>query len=205
MGRWPPVYDPQDVKHAIDVLASGVVDATRFYGPIDEVSGAVCQGDVLRFSSALPAIDEEGDVSVSEVVDHWFVTGNTCDYDRPIDEVPWCIVSPVYGLSAATSERSLNDLKAYRLSRAFYLPRWPGSPSEALGFSVDLTKVAMLHRSLVMKPLQVPPVRWRLFGKGRPRPRVEVVARLSKEAWLLLNAVFVRFIARDDGRYDAGR
>ncbi len=205
-GRWPPVYDPEDVKRAIATLASGAAaDSTRFYGTIDPASGDLCQGDVVQFHSGLPAIDEQGEISVAEEVDFWFVLGNSCDYNRSLDEVPSFLASPLYELPEATPVEFLGDLRWYRLSRSFFLPRWPGAPG-SLGFVADLTKIAMFSRRLLATESAQPMVvkkRWHFGNEPRPRSRAVVVARLSQDAWLLLNAALVRFLARDDGRYDA--
>jgi hypothetical protein len=37
---------------------------------------------------------------------------------------------------------------------------------------------------------------------AEPERPATVQARLSRAAWILLNACLVRFLARDDGRYD---
>ena len=148
--------------------------------------------------------DELGEVSVNEEVDFWFVLGNTCDYNRSIDEVPDFLAAPVYALPDTTPEDRLRDLRQYRLSREFYLPRWVGAPAEITGFFADLTKTATLSRRLLERVEIGQPEKKCRFLRRRPRKRQHavVVARLSQDAWFLLNAAFVRFFARDDGRYD---
>ncbi len=203
-GRWPPVYDFEDVKRAIATLASGAADATRFYGTIDPASGDLCQGDVVQFQGGLPAIDEQGEISVVEEVDFWFVLGNSCDYNRSVDEVPSFLAAPIYELPESTPNGQLDDLRRYRLSRSFFLPKWPGASVGTVGFFADLTKIAMLSRRLLARESPEPVVNrwWRSCAERPRRAHAIVVARLSQDAWLLLNAALVRFLARDDGRYD---
>jgi hypothetical protein len=194
------------LEGAIATLASGAGDATRFYDEVNARGGDVCQGDVLAYRSPLPGIDDRGDVSAAEEVEYWFVIGNSCDYNRPIDEVPWLQVVPLYELAPDTPLQRLRELRAYRLSRAFFLPAWPGADqAAAVGFFADLLKPTMMHRALVTRAAvtrEKPPRRWWQRKSGEALPRARVVARLAQPAWFLLNAALVRFLARDDGRFD---
>ncbi len=146
--RWPPVYDLEDLVNEIGRMTKDERLERDFYewrldrstlNPSD-----VCQGDVVLLDSEVPVILENGQPGLVEHPEHhWLVIGNTCDFDRSIEEAPWTQLVPI--VSVGPDKRVLQGA----------------------------TKVATLQ------------------------------ARMSRGAWILLNACLVRFLARDDGRYDA--
>lgn len=140
--------------------------------------GPICQGDVLDFPNVVPCIDEHGEAAADEEVSHWLVIGNTCDFHR--DEVEFTQIVPVYPLPTDIAPHRFQNLTEYRLSREFYLPAWEGA-EEHKGFFADFTKPVTMHKNA-----------------GRSK----VVARMSREGWILLHSALVRFLARDDGRFD---
>ena len=70
----------------------------------------------------------------------------------------------------------------YRLSRAFYVPDWRGTRPEPV-LAADFLRPVALH-------------------KGAIGNQATVVGRVSQLGWMLLHACLVRFLARDDGRFD---
>ena len=70
----------------------------------------------------------------------------------------------------------------------FYVPAWSGAVADQF-YAADF-----------LRPV---PVDKEAFAQESGGQRAVVVARLSRVAWILLNACLVRFLARDDGRYDA--
>lgn len=180
--RWPPVYDPDDLQNTIRKIAEARDDLTTvFYGSISE-GGPVCQGDVLEFTSPVPLIDETGAAVADGEVDYWLVIGNTCDFSRPVEDIPWTQVVPIEEISKGLTPEYRKDLQSYRLSRLFFVPPWPGSERVLVA---DFLRPVTMHKRV-------------------PGSAAHVVARMSFDAWILLHSCLVRFLARDDGRFDEG-
>jgi hypothetical protein len=192
--RWPPIYDAEDLKRTISKLAdTGRLDASFFDVRWRDRGGPpVCQGDIVALRSSAPVIDKEGEPSIydeGEPYRYWLVTGNSCDFDRPIraevftQAVPWTQIVPVKETGDAMRREVYDALARYQTSRHFLVPTWPGSDARGTCVACFLQPVT-LHKQA--------------FDQGH----VEVVARLSREGWLLLHSCLVRFLARDDGRFD---
>ena len=188
-GRWPPVYDADDLVAQIKDLISREDFEARFYewrldrarGPVDDV----CQGDVVALASDVPVIGEDGSPGViSNKTGMWMALGNTCDFDRDLDECRWTQVAPLLDLGGPEPDPTLRDaLRRYSQYRRFYVPPWADGAE---------------HRYHVVElPLTVS-IDKRAFAEA-----ARVQARMSRAAWVLLNACLVRFLARDDGRYAA--
>src|SRR5690349_3556114 len=81
-GRWPPVYDAEDLAACIDELVRAEDFDARFWDlrPIDP--GDVFQGDVIALQTAVPLLDEQGQPVATDECAFWLVTGNTCDFAR---------------------------------------------------------------------------------------------------------------------------
>jgi hypothetical protein len=147
----------------------------------------VCQGDVVELESDVPVILEGGQPGV---IDHpegaWLVVGNTCDFDRDLADVRWTQVAPILDVGAASpmAQAEIAALRRYTQSRVFHVPE--GSAAVA----------NRMHVADLLRPVGVDK---RVF-RG-PSPAGLVQARMSRAAWVLLNACLVRFLARDDGRY----
>lgn len=183
--RWPPVYDFEGLKEEIDRLRLHPDVVGQFYEWRRDRSTVllddVCQGDVLSLAEGIPILDADGPAVLEHVTEHWMVIGNTCDFERnvawtqlvPIEEPPLLTVDE---RAAATS---------YKQSRRFFLPSWRAD-AETRTYVADLVRPVTADKAL--------------FLGSAPRARVE--ARLGRAAWHLLNACLVRFLARDDGRYD---
>lgn len=190
--RWPPVYDAEDLVREIKRLTERADLATVFYewrrdrsvtAPED-----VCQGDIISLSSDVPVILDDGQPGV---VDHpdgmWLVLGNTCDFDRGLADVRWTQLVPIISLGGKSelSATQLDAVRKYTQARTFHVPPWC-TEKEGDVYVADL-----------LRPVGVDK---RIF-RGQP-PTGVVQARVSRAAWILLNACLVRFLARDDGRYD---
>jgi hypothetical protein len=111
------------------------------------------------------------------------VIGNTCDFDRDLKDVQWTQLVPVVDLGGDDFPNA-PALKRYTTSRAFYVPAW-----------VD----RVVGRCCVADLIRPVAVDKRVFASGKGK----VLARVTRAAWVLLNACLVRFLARDDGRYAA--
>jgi hypothetical protein len=190
--RWPPVYDAEDLVREIKRLTERSDLATAFYewrrDRSTTVPEDVCQGDIIFLSSEVPVILDDGQPGI---VDHpdgtWLVVGNTCDFDRELTDVRWTQLVPIISLGG-TSEllaKQLDAVRKYTQARTFHLPPWSAEKER------DVHVADLLHPVGVDK---------RVF-RG-PNPTAAVQARVSRPAWILLNACLVRFLARDDGRYD---
>lgn len=182
-GRWPAIYDKESLATAIrHIVDAGPEFDSRFYQLGVSVGGAACQGDVVELRGPAPLIDGGGNAVVTDVeFDHWLVLGNTCDMDR-VDE-PRSLVAPLVRLLAPISPDHLSVLRRYEYYKQFYVPPWPGAPDQD-------------HRLADFMQLVT-------IEKAAFRPDcARVVARLQFPAWALLHACIVRYLARDDGRFD---
>ena len=175
--RWPPIYDAEDLKRVIDQIARGQLQ--ELYGPVDR-GGLCCQGDVLSFKAGVPVFEANGEAQQIEDFEYWLVIGNTCDFER--SGVEWTQVVPITELLAAPTQQEQQDLASYRLSRRFFLPPWTEGKSSH-GFVADFLRPVALH-------------------KGAVGNVAKVVSRMSRVGWILLHSCLVRFLARDDGRFD---
>lgn len=189
--RWPPVYDADDLVREIKRLTERADLVEAFYEwrsdrsviPCDDV----CQGDVIELASDVPVILDDGQPGL---VDHpekaWLVTGNTCDFDRSLEDARWTQLVPVLdvGASGEISQSQLAAMRRYTQSRSFYVPEWS---SERLGRA---------HVADFLRPIGVD----KRVLRGSSATGI-VRARMSRAAWILFNACLVRFLARDDGRY----
>jgi len=189
--RWPPVYDAEDLVREIKRLTERQDIAAVFYEWRKDSStttvGDVCQGDVVRLASDVPVIFEDGEPGVIEHPDAaWLVVGNTCDFDRPPEEVRWTQLVPLRDLGATSEVTGTQNaaLRRYTQSRVFYVPPWSADVSDRV------------HAADLLRPVAVDK---RVFFGDAPAAMVE--ARMNRAAWVLLNACLVRFLARDDGRY----
>lgn len=189
--RWPPVYDAEDLVREIKRLTERPDIAEAFFEWRRDRSTTappdVCQGDVITLRSEVPLILEDGQPGV---MDHpegsWLVVGNTCDVDRPIEEVRWTQLVPIVdvGDTRSVSATDADALRRYTQARRFHVPAWSGSLATRLHVADLLRPVGVDKRALI--------------GTA---PMATVEARMSRAAWILLNACLVRFLARDDGRY----
>lgn len=179
--RWPPVYDAEGLKAYISKLASTEADLHKvFYAPSKTDGGAYCQGDVLELEMGIPCIDESGPL-IDGTSRYWLVVGNTCDFHR--EDAGWTQVVPVDQLSLSDPEvkQTLPAARAYSYARHFFLPAWPGAPEGVL-LSANFLRVVSVSKVGIT--------------------RFQVVARMTRGSWALLHSCLVRFLARDDGRFD---
>ncbi len=181
--RWPPVYSAEDLLTQITDVISDKSLFSKFYEP-DILRPEKCQGDIVELDSEALFLDEENSPVVSlEKYSHWLIIGNTCDLYRDLNLAKWSQIVPVYNLGKteeiATDE--LVKLQAYSQSRVFYLPPWE---SGQIGnhFVADFLRPVTIHKTGLMKS--------------------KTVGRVNKFTWILLHSCLIRFLARDDGRYD---
>ena len=184
LDRWPPVYDADELAGTIRELVASERLFAEFYD--DLLQGPpVCQGDVVRLASHVPLIDRTGQPVADFDVDFWLVIGNTCDFERDPVKVPWTQVVPIFDFSTegTLSEDEQAALRRYQTSRAFYLPPWRGQPAGSC-LVADLCRTVTAEKAV--------------FDQA-----AHVVARLREASWVLLHSCLIRFLCRDDGRFDA--
>lgn len=188
--RWPPVYDAEDLKREIERLSRHPeLAATTFYGwrrdRAIEAPSDICQGDVVRLEANLPFLGENGEPMIEdEPTRYWLVIGNSCDLDRSLEDVPWTHLAPI--LLVAEDEVNPGEreaLKRYAIVKRFHVPPWSEESRDTLPI-VDLLRIIPVHRGVFVSSKAI------------------VEARLSRGSWMMLNACLVRFLARDDGRFD---
>ena len=139
---------------------------------------------MLRLPRGLPLLGDDLEPQVLEPeYEHWLVIGNTCDFARDFSKAPWTQLVPIRDVVPLSDVGAgiLADFTAYRLSRRFYVPPWPGT-TERLRYADFLAPVAA--------------------DKEAIPENAEVVARMSLTGWILLHSCLVRFFCRDDGRFD---
>lgn len=178
-GRWPPVYDAEDLARAIAALA-GRPDIETVFFDSPATGGDFCQGDVLQIVSGAPVIDADGTPTIVGDFKYWLAIGNTCDFARDLSDVAWTQIVPLRDVSAATIAQ-LAALRSYQPSRQFFVPSWPGLPP-AERYAADLLIPVALSKQAI-------------------GTTAKVVARISRPAWALLHGCLIRFLARDDGRF----
>jgi hypothetical protein len=148
----------------------------------------ICQGDIVSLSSEVPVVLDDGQPGTVDHPDRvWLVVGNTRDFDRVLTDVRWTQLVPIISLGGTSelSDTQLDAVRKYTQARTFHLPPW------------STEKERDVHVADLLRPVGVDK---RVF-RG-PNPTATVQARVSRPAWILLNACLVRFLARDDGRYD---
>jgi len=178
-GKWPPIYDAEDLANAIADLAARSDLEAVFFDPVTS-GGPYCQGDVLQLTSGAPVIDTDGGPNLVGEFKYWLAIGNTCDFERELADVAWTQIVPLRDVSTANAEQ-LATLRAYKPSRRFFVPPWPGLP-DGEQYAADLLLPVALHKQAIGSAAQV-------------------VARVSRQAWALLHGCLIRFLARDDGRF----
>lgn len=180
---WLPAYDSESLVGLIEEIRDNL--HSRSFFSHQTAVAKFCQGDVIQIPADLPLLDSNAVPAVEERVgDLWLVAGNTCDFDRDLTKVPWTQLLPLEKVGTAddVAEPELNELKAYRASRYFYVPDWSAGKSKS-HYLAQLSKPVTTHKSAVLSS--------------------KLVARLSESAWVLLSACLVRFLARDDRRFVA--
>lgn len=183
--RWPPVYDFEELIKSINDQVKRQTLLKGFYAtPLRLGAARICQGDVVRLPARLPLLDKLGQPAIGEDVDLWMVAGNTCDLARDLADAEWTFLMPVQDIGgpAEVPAPVLERLTGYRGFRQFYLPAWPNGPEKH--FAAELSQPVTVHKDALLNV-------------------ADVQARMSFEAWALLNACLVRFLARDDGRFDS--
>jgi hypothetical protein len=180
--RWPPVYDAAELQGVIRDLGTRAGLAKQMYAPLEPTAHpSFFQGDVVALETELPLLDEQGQPAADQRgVSHWLVLGNSCDLARSQTEAPYTQLLPVYEIVAGITQERVAILTGYRVSRQFHLPDW------AAGNRV-------LYADF-LKPVTID--RRGLLAKG------QLTARMTRIGWMLLHACTVRFLCRDDGRFD---
>lgn len=180
LGRYPPVYDFEDLKRQIrEIVGTGDLDS-RLYQPTSS-GPPVCQGDVIELRSPRTYISDQGLATAEWGSNRWMVLANTCDLTRSIETIRWAHLVPLIAIrSNQLREDELSALRGYRYHRRFYLPPWPDGDQD-VHHTAEFTQPVTVHRAAIEN-------------------LSEVQARLSFLGWVLLNSCLLRFLARDDGR-----
>jgi hypothetical protein len=184
-GRWPSIYDKEALAKAIrEITTGGPHFDARFYELTITTSrgGPACQGDVVELRGAVPIIDASGEPIVTDIeYEHWLIVGNTCDMHR--EEELHSIVAPLRTVDTTVTPDEAKMFRRYEYYKQFYVPPWPNAPDARHRFA-DFTQLVTIEKAA--------------FREDCAR----IVARLQFPAWALLHACIVRFLARDDGRFD---
>jgi len=182
--RWPPVYDFDQLTGTIRQIVGTQELEKVLYDPSASHS-SFFQGDLVRLEVEVPFIGEDGQPKVQDGPPFWAIIGNTCDFDRVVEDVAFTQVVPVWNLGPAStlSEENRASFRRYRYYTQFYFPPWDAD-SDTQVFVADFLRPVAIHKNAFKS--------------------ASVVARLNRVGWILFHACLVRFLARDDGREDAG-
>ncbi len=183
MERWPVVYDSAELE-ALIANVRDFHEHTNFFDTAATVARR-CQGDIITLSSGIPLIDQSGHPGVTPHQESlWLITGNSCDFERDLTDLLWTQMVPIHNLHSklTVSRTFLPDLKSYRMSRYFYVPDWAAT-APYQDYMAELAMPVTIHKQAVLE--------------------AQLMARMSRSAWVLLHACLVRFLARDDGRFAA--
>lgn len=180
--RWPPVYDADELKQVIRDLASSNDISKSFYSR--RSSGKPFQGDIIELNTSLPMIWSDGQPAVHGTFQYWLVIGNTCDLHRNHEDVEFTQIVPIISIdSVLVNERyDQNDFLTYAYSRRFYLPSWESELDSSFSFA-DFLRPVTVHKNAIID-------------------HASIKATMNQHSWLLLHSCLVRFLARDDGRFD---
>jgi len=178
--RWPPVYDAASLANSIESLVEAG-DFSGFYDPTLR-GPKVCQGDVIHLDSDIPLISDEGEPIADDAAEYWLVIGNTCDFERDRATVKWTQLVPIidFGTNLNAEERA--SVQRYQTSRGFYVPPWKNQVE------------AHCHVADFLRPVAAEK---EVFDEV-----ASVEARLTHSGWVLLHSCLVRFLCRDDRRFD---
>lgn len=186
VGRWPPVYDFEELAKQIkDLINDGSIFNQFFVSHIGEEG--LFQGDIVSLKKDPVYLDKDGDISIiDEDFNYWIIIGNTCDLARVITPNEHSIsphlthVSPLIPLPKDTPASVLDNLKRYKLYKRVFLPKWGDEKND---FYIDLTIINSIEKQCLID-------------------HSNITARLNFKTWLLLHSCLVRYLARDDGRHD---
>lgn len=179
--RWPPSYDAEELQRTIRRLRVAPQVSDLFYDR--NILGPLSQGDVIQLDSPLPVIGDNGRPATIDASSYWFVIGNTCDYVRTGPGAETTQIVPIVRVDAdKVPEPERKNFLNYDLAKRFYLPPW----------SEDVA--SHIHFADFMRPVTV--------YKGAIENHSDILVSLNQHSWFLLNACLVRFLARDDGRFD---
>ncbi|WP_431687111.1 hypothetical protein [Hahella sp. NBU794] len=180
--RWPPIYDSTDLEDAIKQLSSSADVEKNFYIKGGSPDVGFCQGDIIRLGSGVPVIWEDGKPAVQSSSEYWLIIGNTCDISRPVETLEWSQLAPIVKINKQVSQENLDSFLKYQYSRRFYLPPWKQECANELYFA-DFVRPVTIHKTALFK--------------------TTIESQMSRFSWLLLHSCLVRFLARDDGRFEA--
>lgn len=79
----------------------------------------------------MPYISAHGLAEVSDPPPFWLVLGNTCDFDRPLREVAFTQLAPIWNLAEEepVPAQGLAALSQYTIFTRFYLSPWESAVS----------------------------------------------------------------------------
>jgi hypothetical protein len=128
---WPPTYDKNLLKDTIRQIKTAEDFYSSFYAPSLNYN-LLCQGDILKFESSAPMIDQEGYIIAFDKYDYWQILSNTCDLYRDISDVNTMCIVPLTSIGKLRDKSSeeRNKYRSYENFRQFYLPAWPISFDE---------------------------------------------------------------------------
>lgn len=177
--RWPPIYDYESLLATIKDLIVHDKLVSNFFEANPE--DAFYQGDIVKFEVPQLVINADGKPEKIDSSGYWIILSNSCDLARTISDSPWAQIVPIELLGNLRSS-DVERFSRYQTSRKFYVPPW-GDEVKGLHGIADFCKPLTVNRAGLVA-------------------HAKLLARLTMHSWILLHCCLVRFLARDDGRYD---
>lgn len=186
VGRWPPVYDFEQLGQQIkDLINDGSIFHHFFVSNLNKKE--FFQGDIVSLKNDPVYIDKDGDIAIIDGnFNYWIILGNTCDLARNLttdsdSALPHLThITPLIPIPHHIPASVLNNLKKYKLYKRIFIPRWG---NEENNFYIDFTIMNSIEKQGLID-------------------HANVTARLNFNTWVLLHSCLVRYLARDDGRHD---
>lgn len=186
VGRWPPVYDFEELANVIKKLINSEELFKQFF-KLYIKDTELLQGDIVNFKGYPCYIDASGDISALEQeYNHWMILGNSCDLARTSLQADSSLglphlthITPLIPIDRNIPRQVLTDLKKFKLFKKMFVPSWSSNQNYYIDFTIitSIEKKCLLNNALVE-------------------------ARLRRNSWFLFHACLVRYLARDDGRND---
>ncbi|MBU0519814.1 hypothetical protein KJ564_12860 [bacterium] len=178
--RWGTIYDADQLKNEIREITKSInLNEDFYYGTID--TGNYFQGDIIHFKASVPIFDISGTPFLYDSFEFWLIVSNSCDLVR--DEVSWAILVPLICLPKDLDTSDRSAFTRYKYSRVFFIPHWSDSEDKT-GFCANFLLPVIVEKGILNTS------------------NIRKVAQMSRRGWILLHSCLVRFLARDDGRYE---
>lgn len=180
ISRWPTVYDFEQLQSQIKEIVKS--DYKEGFYSISPKAFELYQGDIIKLDKKFVSINVDGDFEAQRYSDFWLVIGNTCDFARTIEDLPYTNLIPLQMIDAAAPIKMTEGLKNFQNYKHMYIPSFLADDNE---YFLDFTKIATVSKEYLQKDIDSVKIK-----------------ELTYSTWVLLHSCIIRYFARDDGRND---